>query len=115
MIHNELQRANENFPLFASTHEGLAVIQEEIWEAENEMERLKRAEEYFKIHTYGNGTHKIFAPELIDGDINNQNMVRMNFDDLREAARNLSAEAAQVAAMCDKWKLSFGGDDLLTR
>lgn len=43
VMQNELKRANEKFPLFNSGHEGISVIQEELFEAYEEIDCLTDA------------------------------------------------------------------------
>jgi hypothetical protein len=42
LVTEELERANKEFPLFSSAHEGYAVILEELHETEDELERLSK-------------------------------------------------------------------------
>lgn len=85
----ELSEANKNYPLFASRHEGLAVIEEEVWEAKNELVRLDGQFNTFRYNVFTD------EYEVITED------VQM----MREYAVDLACEAIQVAAMCDKWRL----------
>ena len=87
IVVEELARANEKFPQFASGHEGYAVIKEEVEEA---------GEEYQCMDSH-------LARMWI--------LVRTNWDEearkcvsgVRYRAIELAAEAIQVAAMCDKY------------
>lgn len=105
VIAAELSEANRNHPLFASRHDGAAVIREEVEEAEETMRTVS--------DIYGELWH----------DIKHDNYMYLTEDiqHLREAAKNLVGEAVQVAAMCDKWMLGRGdsnaeaNDTLLTK
>lgn len=85
----ELSEANKNYPLFASRHEGLAVIEEEVWETKNELVRLDGQFNTFRYNVFTD------EYEVITDDIRS----------MREYAINVACEAIQVAAMCDKWRL----------
>ena len=84
----ELARANKKFPLFRSHHEGLAIIEEEIFEANMEMEDILDAFTEFKDH--------IFLDDALSAK-------RDEAKDLRDAATRSACEFIQVAAMCQKF------------
>jgi len=83
----ELKRANVEFPAFNSTHEGYAVIKEEIEESSDELEDvnfdLNNMWRYIKL--------------------NNTNEATKYAKHLKQSAINLAAEAIQVAAMAQKF------------
>ena len=83
----ELQRANMRFPQFASTHEGYAIIKEEIEETEQELIDMKESLKGIWTKT----------------KMNSLIMAKKHSREMRECALNLAAEAIQVAAMCDKF------------
>lgn len=91
LISEELERANEENPLFNSRHEGLAVIEEEVWEAGLEFDAVKKYLDKVKLKT--------FIDDTIDTD-------RWVIDGLRKYALKAAAELIQTAAMCDKWEMS---------
>lgn len=90
-IQEELKRANEKFPLFHSDHEGLAVLEEEVTEANDEMKIL---ESYFSSFK-----------DAIFSDMNDDILMRY-LDYMRHNALNSACELIQVAAMADKFILS---------
>lgn len=83
----ELKLANEQHPLFASNHEGSAVIREEVEEAEDEMTKIR----------YYNG--------LLWNDIKENENVKDDADAIRKHAILCACECIQVAAMCEKMKM----------
>ena len=85
LANEELERANVKFKMFHSTHEGYAILKEEIEEVEFEMDRVKKAEERMWRH--------IKLNKLIPNDI----------DILKRVATNAAAESIQVIAMCNKF------------
>lgn len=91
LMFEELTRANQDNPLFNSRHEGLAVIEEEAWEAEQEFESVKKCLDKVKIQTY--------IDDTADAD-------RWIADGLKKYALRAAAELIQTAAMCDKWEMS---------
>lgn len=80
----ELARANEKFPLFASRHEGYAVTLEEVDELEAEMHMIKSGMRDLWMAI------KLDAPEIGDLSL------------IGEHAVNAACEAVQIAAMCQK-------------
>lgn len=91
LISEELERANKENPLFSSRHEGLAVIEEEVWEAGQEFESVKKCLDKVRVQTY--------IDDTADAD-------RWVMDGLRKYALQAAAELIQTAAMCDKWEMS---------
>ena len=87
----ELAEANRNYPLFASPHEGLAIIGEELEEAKAEM---RQVEVWFDLLT-----KNVFY--------NEEEGAMEDIGDLVNFATNLACEAVQVAAMGRKWQMGF--------
>ncbi len=87
LAEEELERANEKFPLFHSDHEGLGVLEEEMFEVDVEWTCAKRSFDDFSID--------VFTDEEIGKIIGIQN--------IKETAINACAEMIQVIAMCDKF------------
>ena len=87
LAEEELERANEKFPLFHSDHEGLGVIEEEMFEVDVEWKCAKNFFDDFSID--------VFTDEEIGKIIDIQN--------IKESAINACAEMIQVIAMCDKF------------
>ena len=85
----ELSEANANYPLFASRHEGLAVIEEELWETQKALAWLDGQFNTFR--------YNVFTDEY--------EVIAEDVQLMRKHAVNLACEAIQVAAMCDKWRL----------
>ena len=83
----ELVRANKEYPLFASDHEGLAIIEEEVMEAK---------EDYNLI-----GLNLGCLKGLI---YNDETDVTDIIDELETAATECACECVQIAAMCRKFK-----------
>lgn len=92
----ELAEANKNYPLFASPHEGLAIIGEEMEEAKAEM---RQVELWFDLLT-----KNVFY--------NEEEGAMEDIGDLVNFATNLACEAVQVAAMGRKWQMGFERKDL---
>jgi hypothetical protein len=87
LIQEELERANEKFPQFASAHEGYAVIKEEYEEAQAELNLI------------GSRLWNVW-----DGVKNNEKFeISGDADELKDAAICLAAEAIQTAAMAQKF------------
>ena len=86
LVPQELERANRNWPLFASDHEGMSVLLEEIEETENELKQVKKL--------YG----KLWEIVKEDGGLLTLP------DEIKAAAVQLAAEAIQVSAMAEKLK-----------
>ena len=83
---NELNRANEKFPLFHSPHESYGVIAEEMKEMSDDCKVL--------IDTFTTYFSNVCANE-------NQYQIA-NLVSLRETAIHMAAETCQVAAMAQK-------------
>lgn len=81
----ELERANKKFPLFASDHEGYAVILEEFQESEEEVNRAR-----FRLNRLW---------ESVRADEAQTEYTRH----IRERMLKAAAEAIQTAAMCEKF------------
>ena len=86
----ELARANEQHPLFASDHEAYAVVLEELEETKHEVEAMDAWLDMFKKSVFN------------DFEDNKDMMIRK----VRSAAVLCAAEAVQVIAMCDKRMMS---------
>ena len=87
LVKIELAEANRKFRMFASNHEGVAVIQEEAVEAAREMDALRRELNAIWMGVYSN-----------DPQISTKGVY--------DRAVALAVEAIQVAAMCEKWVMS---------
>lgn len=88
----ELERANEKFAsVFHTTHEGYAIIKEEIEEVETENKIMNRDLGDMWYNIKNNSVH----------------MTRDNAVNLKVHAVRLAAEAVQVAAMAQKYIDSF--------
>lgn len=92
VMNDELQRANDKFPLFRSHHEGLAIIEEEVFEAQDEANDM--------AHHFNTLKDYIFSDETLA-------FKRGCAKDLRDAASRLACETIQVAAMAQKFLDSF--------
>lgn len=86
VVDKELTAANEKHPLFASLHEGYAVICEEADEAREECDEVER--------------FMSMAWQQVRKD--NPKLALEHISRVRDAAVRLAIEACQVAAMCDK-------------
>lgn len=90
MARDELERANHEFPPFASDHEGYAVILEELDEMNEEVEAARRTLACIwravKTNTAGDAKNMLLAA--------------------KGAFLQAAAEAIQAAAMCDKFMRS---------
>ncbi len=87
LVKIELAAANKKFRMFASTHEGAAVIQEETIEAANEMDKLRRELNSMWVGVYSN------EPMISTKGV-------------YDTAVSLAVEAIQVAAMARKFERS---------
>lgn len=92
---NELNRANDKFPLFNSEHEGMAVIWEEFEESKEALEELEASTRCFWDHVRGKET-PCFLKETIKPLT------------IADIALNLACEAIQTAAMFMKYEMSLG-------
>ncbi len=93
---NELNRANENFPLFTSKHEGAAVIYEELQESKEALEELEASFACLWDEIRGKET-----PVFLENHIKPLTLAEM--------AINLACEATQTAAMFMKYEMSISG------
>lgn len=87
----ELEEANIKFPMFASLHEGYAILKEEIEEAAADLEVIQ---------------------ETLDGvwyRIKNNNEALFQIETIEKYAESLACEALQIAAMARKYRDSVGG------
>lgn len=89
LVEKELGNANEEFPLFRNEHEASAVIREELEECEDGLYLAR-----LRFNNYWTMVKE------------NQEIVDSYLDTLKHAAINTAVEAIQVAAMCDKEKMS---------
>jgi len=90
MVDKELENSNKKFDsTFHTTHEGYAIIKEEVEEAEAELKNAKMMLEdcWFDIKRNTTPNRNIIA--------------------IKNCAINLSAEAIQIGAMCQKFIDSF--------
>lgn len=86
LVVKELNSANEQFPLFASLHEGYAVMLEEFEEAEGELEWVRDHIDYMWKNVKQNNSE-----------------TSVHFADcIKDYAINLACEAIQLAAMAEK-------------
>lgn len=85
LVDKELAAANERFPQFHSQHEGYAVIQEEVDELKEDMDRINGRIPSLRARVRFNNSC--------------EELVSRIFDD----AINAACEAIQVAAMCKKF------------
>lgn len=95
LIDDELAYANLSFPMFRSTHEGYAVIAEEKEEVEEALNIFSKQFETFWMHIRGNRT--------------DESVVSASY--LRRYAVSLAIESIQLAAMCQKYCMSIGGEE----
>lgn len=95
LVVKELNSANEQFPLFASLHEGYAVMLEEVEEAEEDMEHLKEAMKTMWVRIRRNNLY---------GKYDKASDVLM--ESIKTIAVHLACEAIQVAAMAEKMIVS---------
>ena len=94
LIRMELKSANEKFPPFASTHEGWAVLKEEVEESKEQIELM----EIYMTHLWQN-TRKHKIPGIVMDPF-----IAQRIDEIRGSAIEGIKELIQVAAMCDKFK-----------
>ena len=87
LVVSELNRANSVNPQFHSSHEGDAVIEEEVEEVKESMAEVNRAFSLMKS--------AVFNDHFVTSD----DLARM----IRKFAKHAAAELIQVAAMCDKY------------
>lgn len=94
---NELNRANNKFPLFHSKHEGVAVIYEELQESREALEELETSFMCLWDEVRGRETPCFLKEEIKPLTI-------------AEFALNLACEATQTAAMLMKFEMSLAPD-----
>ena len=87
LAEEELERANEKFPLFHSDHEALGVLEEEVMEVDYEWKNINNCFIDFKLNVF----HDMEIDKII------------NIENLKIHAINACAEMIQVIAMCDKF------------
>ena len=92
LAREELESANEKFPLFHSSHKRHAVIQEEVEELAEESNEIEKI-----MNSWWSYIRR-------DKDIDVQ---KKRVDRIRSHAVNAAMEAIQVIAMCDKFKMSL--------
>jgi len=90
LLLEELERANDKHPLFNSDHEGVAVVEEEKYEAKEEFDKVHSTMWWFKNQVYKDNPEKALNGAEI----------------LRDHAINAAAELIQTAAMCEKFIMS---------
>lgn len=90
VVIEELERANEKFPLFHSDHEGVAIIEEEKIEAKEETDKVHKSMYWLKQQVFKDN------PEAALNSV----------EILRDHAINAASELIQVAAMCEKFIIS---------
>lgn len=84
----ELSRANQEFPLFASKHEAVGVLEEEYREARFELDNYEQSFEMIKDSTFGDREPQHMLEVLLNA---------------RKDAIYAAAELVQNIAMIDKW------------
>lgn len=94
MAAEELARANQTFPMFASWHEAYAVLAEEIEEAEHEMKSITVSKEIYWA--------------TVKAKLSTDKVRRLAVRDIRDSAIKGVEELIQVIAMCDKTFKSMG-------
>ena len=92
LMNEELKRANEEFPMFSSNHEGVSVIEEELFEAREDFESAWDAIADLKV-----GVYKDRSTEEIMGAARQITCI----------ALFAAAEMIQVAAMGQKFRDSM--------
>lgn len=90
----ELNRANEQFPLFTSKHEGVAVAYEELEESKEALEELEASFKCLWDDVGGKETPCYLKEEITPLKI-------------ADYAINLACEAVQTAAMLMKYEMSL--------
>lgn len=89
VVAEELEEANESFPLFNSNHEGYAVIAEELEEVQAENQAM------------------IQAINVLWEDVKRNRKTTDIGEALQNVAVKLACEAIQVAAMAEKYNTSM--------
>lgn len=85
LVDKELAAANERFPQFHSAHEGYAVIQEEVDELKEDMDRINGRITSLRARVRFNNSCEEIVSRIYDDAV------------------NAACEAVQVAAMCKKF------------
>ena len=85
LVKVELAAANKRFPQFHSAHEGYAVIQEEVDELKEDMDRINGRITSLRARVRFNNSCEELVSRIYDDAI------------------NAACEAIQVAAMCKKF------------
>ena len=85
LVDKELAAANERFPQFHSAHEGYAVIQEEVDELKEDMDRINCRITSLRARVRFNNSCEDLVSRIYDDAI------------------NAACEPIQVAAMCKKF------------
>ena len=85
LVDKELAAANKRFPQFHSQHEGYAVIQEEVDELKEDMDRISCRITSLRARVRFNNSCEELVSRIYDDAI------------------NAACEAIQVAAMCKKF------------
>jgi len=85
LVRAELDAANKQFPQFHSAHEGYAVIQEEVDELKEDMDRINCRITSLRARVRFNNSCEELVSRIYDDAI------------------NAACEAIQVAAMCEKF------------
>lgn len=93
LIDIELERANEQFPLFNSLHEGVSVIREEMLEAKADMLSLQ------------NCVDSLEAAVFYGFELEDEKLIHLRVNAEREA-KELACEAIQTAAMLRKFTMN---------
>ena len=84
----ELERANKKFQMFQSTHEGYAVLLEEVEEVQEEVEQIKES-----LEILWEGTKRYWTSESLI----------KRCEKIKKHAILNAAESIQVAAMAEKF------------
>lgn len=95
LIHGEMKEGIKSHGLFASPHEGLAVIMEEVEEARTSLVDCESAFDGFKYGVFRDAEQETLSFA----------------EDLYVNAKCLMIEAMQVAAMAEKYIKTFGGQN----
>ena len=85
LVDKEFAAANERFPQFHSAHEGYAVIQEEVDELKEDMDRITCRITSLRARVRFNNSCEELVSRIYDDAV------------------NAACEAIQVAAMCKKF------------
>lgn len=85
LVGKELAAANKQFPQFHSAHEGYAVIQEEVDELKEDMDRINGRIPSLRARVRFNNSCEELVSRIYDDAV------------------NAACEAIQVAAMCKKF------------